>query len=123
MKNLLEETLQCLKENGKNPSDVLWIATAVPYDEEDGHLDVYMNKRGRLEFKSSYFEWKDFEPLAASYEYEVENCDDGLIPLKVVGNGWWLERNGTSWDFKKCPKKPKKKIYPTSLAWWDWHRR
>lgn len=95
MINLLQETIQFLKDNGKSENDVLWVAV-----ENDGF--------GNYLYKST---WEDF---AESANFEYDNGFGGArIPedLIVVGKDFWLERNEYDgvewWEFKTMPKEPK----------------
>lgn len=87
MQNLLKETMDTLKRNGKSVEDVLWI----------GNLDL----------------WTDWESFAESANVEYDNgygkqyvADD----LLVVGEDWWLERyeydGYEEWQFKTLPIRP-----------------
>lgn len=97
MTNLLEETLQKLKSNGKSKKDVLWC--------------------GSSEF--GYFSFNHFIKVA-NFEY-----DDGYGSPKVaedlviVGKDFWLERHeydgSEDWRYKKIPKKPEKMRKPLML--------
>ena len=88
--NLLNETLNILKENGKTTADVRWVG------------------RASISAKCG---WDDFSKQA-DFEY-----NDGYgwqeIPadLVVVGDNWWLERaeyDGSEWwEFKTIPKGPR----------------
>lgn len=95
MINLLEETIQCLEENGKSENDVFWVA--VEYD-----------KSGNPLYKST---WEDFKE-AANFEYD-NGYGGARIPdnLIVVGKDFWLERHEYDgaewWEFKTMPKEPK----------------
>lgn len=88
--NLLQETLDELKENGKTPVDVRWVG------------------RESINAKCS---WDDFAKQA-NFEY---NNGYGWpeIPsdLVVVGDDWWIERaeyDGAEWwEFKTLPVEPK----------------
>lgn len=96
MKNLLEETKEILKENGKSPKDVWWI--------------------GNEEFR---FSWTDFVQLA-NKEYDGGYGSSEVYEgLKVVGEGWWLERgeyDGSEWwEYKEQPKRPKTRKVPSTL--------
>ena len=95
--NLLKETIEVLRENGKSEEDVLWCGS-----EEFG-----------------WFTWEDFKELA-----DFEYCNDyGLqeiaSDLLVVGKDFWLERHQYDgaewWEFKTLPKKPKNYRKPRSL--------
>jgi hypothetical protein len=86
MANLLKETIDILKENGKTLQDVKWIG--------DG----------------DYYSTENFEKIL-----DV-NYDSGFghheiyLSLKVVGDNWWLERgeyDGSEWwEFKQKPETP-----------------
>lgn len=84
MTNLLQETLEVLKGNGKSPKDVIWV--------------------GDRENKTT---WSNFESIS-NFQYDSgyggnEICDS----LLVVGKDWWLERgeyDGSEWwEFKEYP--------------------
>ena len=71
--NLLNETLNILKENGKTPADVRWV--------------------GR-ESANAKCSWDDFAKQA-NFEYDngygIAEMPGDLI---VAGDDWWLERAG-----------------------------
>lgn len=85
--NLLKETLDALKENGKTPADVRWVCrTSI----------------------SARCTWEDFAKQA---NFEYDNSSGWMeIPadLVVVGDDWWLEREEDDvaewWEFKAIPK-------------------
>lgn len=84
MINLLQETLEVLKSNGKSPDDVIWV--------------------GDREKKTT---WSNFESIS-NFQYDAGyggNEIDGS--LLVVGKDWWLERgeyDGSEWwEFKEYP--------------------
>lgn len=87
--NLLNETLNILKENGKTTADVRWVG------------------RGSVNAKCS---WDDFAKQA-NFEYDA-GYGSAEIPgdLIVAGDDWWLERaeHGGSewWEFKAVPAEP-----------------
>ena len=84
MKNLLEETIDILKRNGKTENDVIYCCG-----------------------DSFKFTWENFKNISNV------NYDDGYgspevaRDLKVVGDNFWLERNeydGSEWwEFKQIP--------------------
>lgn len=85
--NLLRETLDALKENGKTPADVRWVGRAsisakCNWDE--------FAKQGNFEYDNSYG-WRGIP-----------------ADLVVVGDDWWLERKEDDgaewWEFKAIPK-------------------
>lgn len=91
--NLLEETVEELKENGKSEKDVLFVT--------DGN---------------AWSSWEDFKKNA---NFDYDNGYGGQeinLDLKVVGNDWWLDRHeydGSEWwEYKTLPAKPKKKALP-----------
>lgn len=95
MINLLEETIQCLNENGKSENDVLWIGFG--YDKDENPL-----------YKTT---WEDFSENA---NFDYDNGYGGAkIPddLIIVGKDFWLERHEYDgaewWEFKTMPKEPK----------------
>lgn len=85
MQNLLEETLEELRDNNKGEKDVCFVT--------DGE---------------KFFTWNSFVKLAKDINY-----DDGFgreeinASLKIVGKDWWLERHeydGSEWrEFKTIP--------------------
>lgn len=85
--NLLEETINFLKENGKTFADVRWVGCST------FTIDIEL-----------FFKLAD------------RNYDDGYggaevaQDLVVVGDDWWLERHeydGSEWwEFKTLPQKP-----------------
>lgn len=87
--NLLQETLDALKENGKTPADVRWVG------------------RESVNAKCS---WDDFAKQA-NFEYYA-GYGSAEIPgdLIVAGDDWWLERaeyDGSEWwEFKAVPAEP-----------------
>ena len=70
--NLLEETLDVLKNYGRSPKDVRWVGS------KDGKYAIT---------------WKEFKKIAnVEYDigYERQQIAQDLV---IVGDGWWLE-----WD-------------------------
>ena len=87
MVNLLDETLDILKRNGKTVSDVKWI--------------------GNLTHKTT---WECFEKVA-NIDYDGGfGSQKVATDLLVVGENWWLERaeyDGSEWwEYKESPKEP-----------------
>lgn len=86
--NLLEETIDCLQENGKLPDEVLWVGNG-----------------------ESWMTWDEFSKAANAVEYEKGHegsvIDENLV---VAGENWWLERcecdGWTTWEFKKHLTRP-----------------
>lgn len=83
--NLLQETLDALKENGKTPADVRWVG------------------RPSIKAKCS---WMEFENQAEN----LPTLCDTPFDLLVVGDDWWLEREEHReeewWEFKTLPAEP-----------------
>jgi hypothetical protein len=97
MRNLLEETIEALKQHDKTPKDVLWCGC-----------------------RTHYFDWADFEKVA-NVEYDSgyggqEVAED----LLIVGNGFWLERHeydGSEWwEYKTAPVQPTEKMELKALT-------
>lgn len=87
--NLLEETLEALREAGKSPADVLWVGS------RDGAYAV---------------SWDEFCAIARNTEYEKDSGAPEIAwDLVIAGDGWWLERreyDGSEWwEFKTTPAK------------------
>ena len=95
--NLLQETKDTLKENGKTIRDILWVGS------ENFYVDL-------IEF---------IEVADVEYDgsYGASEVAEDLI---VVGKDWWLERHeydGSEWwEFKTMPKKPDKKLKLKALT-------
>src|SRR3972149_4509217 len=89
MSNLLNETIEKLKENKKTQGDVKWVGTTF-----------------------GCITWKSFKEFA-NREYDSgfggTEVNDNLM---IVGDNWWLERyeyDGSEWwEYKEYPRKPKK---------------
>ena len=84
--NLLEETLEDLKDYVKTTSDVKWVGS------RDGALGMT---------------WDDFAKIA-SVEYDAGYGSQEIAKdLVVVGHDWWLERSeydgSERWTFQKRP--------------------
>ena len=88
MRNLLEETVAVLKEQGMAPEDVAWVGSA------DGKFAI---------------NWEEFKEIS-NFEYDngfgVQEIASDLV---IVGKDWWLERHeydGSEWwEFKRQPKR------------------
>lgn len=89
--NLLNETIEALKEFGFSPDDVEWVGSKL---------------------EPIRFTWQEFVDIA-----DVEYDNDFGAPqvaedLIIVGKHWWLERHeydGSEWwEFKMMPKRPAK---------------
>lgn len=85
--NFLEETIECLKEEDKNTSDVLWV--------------------GNRESKMS---WENFTRIADFIYDNGFGCNQIAMDLMVVGKDWWFERReydgAENWVFQTYPTKP-----------------
>lgn len=92
MRNLYDETLYILEENGKTESDVIWF----------GHLfyDYEAFEYPREKFKA----FLDFEYDGG---FGIPEIDEHLY---VVGHDWWLERHEYDglewWEYKTLPNRP-----------------
>lgn len=90
MTNLLEETIDDLKSNGKTPDDVVWVGDA-----------------------DNYSDWDNFAKVA-DFKYDSGFGDNEISKnLLVVGKDWWLKRHeydGSEWwEFKSLPVSKNKK--------------
>lgn len=99
--NLLAETLEILKANGKGPPDVRWVGTRDPH---------YLQAIRPTPKPVLCGSWEDFTRFA---DFEYDNSYGGAevnTDLVIVGDDWWLERgeyDGSEWwEFKKLPAKP-----------------
>ena len=97
--NFLEETIECLHDNGRTEVDVLWVGR--------DYVKYSSPNRERIVYKST---WEDF-CSKANYEYD-NGYGSRMIPndLIVVGKDFWLERHeydGSEWwEFKEMPTEP-----------------
>jgi len=84
--NLLDETLEALKDNNKLETDVLFCA------------------------HKGYFSFEKFKDLAKDINYDSGYGGAEINNIAIVGDGWWLERgeyDGSEWwEFKTIPVKP-----------------
>lgn len=99
MANLLEETIDFLKEHGKTEEDVLWV----------GRNDDGCSSDEAANVKNS---WEWFKKKA-DFEYDDDlGINKISLSLVVVGKDFWLERHeydGSEWfEFKTVPKEPSK---------------
>lgn len=96
IENLLQETIDELKDHGYSPSDVLWCGTT-----------------------EHCFSWEIFKELA-NRDYDASfGCREVARDLLVVGKNWWLERHeydGSEWwEFKQQPQQPTSQMIPQTL--------
>lgn len=93
MINLLKETLDVMKENGKTPEDVVFVQ--IPQ----------CNWREKPIQQGS---WADFAAIA-NFSYDNGFGGNKInLCLRIVGVDWWLERHeydGSEWwEFKTRPQ-------------------
>lgn len=85
--NLLENTIEKLKELGKKESDVKWVGT-----------------------KTHKCTWQDFKDIADTEFSSGVGSPEVAEDLLIVGDSWWLERhesNGSEWwEYEEVPKEP-----------------
>ena len=98
MENLLKETIEDLKANGKTPKDVLWIGTS-----------------------KHAFTWHDFETVAKLADYDSGFGSQKVASdLMVVGPDFYMDRHeydgSERWDYHSVPKKPDAWIKPKALT-------
>ncbi len=102
MINLLKETLGCLSENGKTPSDVVYVVSAmISTRKEYEYIEESQLPYGK-------FSWEQFKEKAAHFRYNNGfGAPEVDLNLKIVGNDWWLERaeyDGSEWwEYKSIP--------------------
>lgn len=105
MMNLLQETIEILKENGKTKDDIIWFGC------KDFQIPI-----------------EDFEKLT-NVEYHSEHGSvEVALDLIVVGKDLWLERREYDgkewWEYKQFPKTPSiikkvSKIKGKGQSWCD----
>lgn len=99
--NLLEETVEFLKENEKSPDDVLWVGSP-----------------------KAWMEWGEFAEIAEINYHAGFGAQEIASDLLVVGDGWWMERGeydgSEGWDFKVNPIKPELHFVPPSVKCGPW---
>ncbi len=90
--NLLEETIDYLKDNGKTPEDILFITC----DTADNCQKIEFN-------------WEEFCLFADDNYYSGYGAQEINGTLKIIGKDWWIERHeydgSEEWDFKSLPKR------------------
>jgi hypothetical protein len=97
--NLLEETLEVLKKNGKSEIDVRWVGCRSQYP---AHWFTY--------YFNGIKTWEEFKEEAKDIWYDRgygnQEIANGLV---IVGDNWWMERHEYDglewWEFKTLPKK------------------
>ncbi len=97
MKNLLQETIECLNEGGKSPKDVLWCG-----------------------LEDEWFTWEDFAAVA-NIEYDSGfGTEEIPLDLVIVGKDFWIERHEHDgaewWEYKSLPSRPEVHIIPGSIT-------
>ena len=96
MINLLEETLEILKDHGKTEDDILWVS------------DEFIDDNYKVvKCKTT---WNNFKQIA---DFEYDNgygSNEISLGLIIVGKDFWLERDEEEgnewWEFKENPKEP-----------------
>ena len=99
--NLLNETIEKLKEHNLSPKDVLWV--------------------GSRSVKTS---WDNFAQIANVEYDEGFGAAKVATDLLIVGKDWWLEReeyDGAEWwSFRTPPREPEKKEHIGAVVWGMW---
>ena len=89
MTNLLEETLDILRKNGKEEDRVRWVGN-----------------------RTTQATWAEFKTAADRTYDNGYGAAAVAIDLVVVGDGWWLERweydGAEAWSYHTCPRAPGK---------------
>lgn len=101
MINLLDETLEIIKKNGKSTDEIKFVRCKW---KEWTSIGVVCYEY--------YMTWEDFASQA-NIEYDDEYGGTEVKGnLQIVGTNWWLERHeydGSEWwEFKSLPNKPNK---------------
>jgi hypothetical protein len=100
LQNLCDDTLKKLTHCGKGPADVKWVQG----QDADGLWSCT---------------WEQFAAAAAELEHDG-GPEWVSIDLKVVGDGWWLERREhelyDEWVFRQAVVRPKRSLAPTALT-------
>lgn len=86
MINLLAETIKALADNGKAPTDVLFVTTS-----------------------KAVGSWDDFAQFSG-FDYDNGYGGERInVSLRIVGDDWWLERGSYDgsewWEFKQKPER------------------
>ena len=88
--NLLNETIEILKDNGKTEQDVLWVGNEEKYS----------------------ISWEEFSKIANKEYDEGYGSEEVCKDVLVVGKNFWLERHQYDglewWEYKTMPIQPKK---------------
>lgn len=86
--NLLDETLAALKQGGKDAKTVTGVSICPGY----------------------WVGWAEFCVVAARCNYDSDEGHEVLPTLKVLGDGWWLEREYhtdylySDWVLRELPR-------------------
>ena len=100
--NLLNETIEKLKEHNLSPKDVLWV--------------------GSRSVKTS---WDNFVQVANVQYDNGFGVPEVAADLLIVGKDWWLEReeyDGAEWwSFKTLPREPEKKEHIVRVVGGMWY--
>lgn len=104
MANLLQETIEILKEHNKSENDILWVGRI----EVQCVSDYYDSQDVRCPTVKNTWEW-----FKSKANFEYDNGYGGAeIPLSlvVVGEDFWLERHEYDgaewWEYKRMPTEP-----------------
>ena len=103
MSNLLQETLNFLKEHNKSPNDVLFCNIS-KYNDELGYDEPERETK-----ETNSFSFEEFVKLA---DFDYHNGFGALeinLSLQVVGKDFWLKRHeydgSENWEFKTLPSR------------------
>ena len=101
MVNLLDETLEKIKANGKSIEEIKFVMA-----------ETVRVKNGMTYPFEEYMNWEDFAEQADKIYDDGYGGNEVKMGLKIIGKNWWLERHEYDgaewWEFKQIPKKPKK---------------
>lgn len=107
--NLLQETLNVLKENGKNENDIEYVMWRNTFSKWEDWEIVYM----------SFAEFKTISNKEYSNWFWGQEVQD---ELKIVWKDFWIERHEYDWsewwEFKQLPTKPVKEWSISIFEYW-----
>lgn len=94
MVNLLTETVEKIRANGKTEADIQWIS-------------IYITENHQV-----FTTWEQFKSVIKNINYDNGYGEHEVdLSLTVSGNGWWLKRRQYDgkewWEYCTVPQQPK----------------
>ncbi len=116
MINLWDETIKIITGHGKKWDDVKFILNCFEHKFSSTRSHIFEITK------------EDFECIAKKLNYDAGYGAQIINPeLKIVGDGWWLERHEYDgkewWDFKIQPTKPTQSINEAKAYLLDLHEK